>query len=181
MNRTHTKPVATVVNRVSRVLIKRKQEKSFGEDETTPVLGKNDTLRFLRPCTKAALSSSSESSRSPEVDCAIPWRLTLRVVISNSLLRPHAGCWANDRMSIRVTDNGPRYDKPLKANALTTHMGNHAKRSGQWDRMLCDESIGTDHEVYQTPRTVYEAIPRRHWSPPSRLHCTTNDYQFLCS
>ena len=81
--------VATVVNRVSRVLIKRKHEKCFGVDETTPVLGKNDTLRFLRPCTKAVLSSSSEFSRSPDVDCAIPWWLTLRVVISNSLLCPH--------------------------------------------------------------------------------------------
>lgn len=60
-----------------------------------PILGMNATLRFRRPCTRASSSSSSSSSsRSPVVDCVRPLRPTVLVVISNSRLRPQAGCCA---------------------------------------------------------------------------------------
>ena len=59
----------------------------------SPTLGINCTFRLLRPWTNPPSSSSSSSSISPKLVWAIVFRPTERVVMSNSRLRPQAGCF----------------------------------------------------------------------------------------
>jgi len=91
--------MAAVENRVRGVCGKRKNP--FEPDAhrcraegCLPGLGKNVTLRLRRPCSNSSSFSSSisSSSKSPVVDWFNWFRLTERVVISNSWLRPHEGC-----------------------------------------------------------------------------------------
>lgn len=65
-----------------------------------PTLGWKATLRLRWPWTRLPSSSSSSSSRSPAVvSLRPPFRPTERVVISNSRLRPQAGCCNNGSIS----------------------------------------------------------------------------------
>ena len=79
-------------------------------------------LRFRPPpCENSpAFSSSSfsSSSRSPVVFCVSPWRETERVVMSNSRLRPHAGCYKRPCVSASAVQVlGKRVHSPWKASA----------------------------------------------------------------
>lgn len=79
-----------IINRVRRICQERAIEpyyESQGGRCVLPTLGRNEIFRFL-----SAGVSSSSSSISPLAHCVIELRDTPRVVISNSLLRPHASC-----------------------------------------------------------------------------------------
>jgi hypothetical protein len=89
-------PMAAVENRVGDVLRKvtsgyllRYHSQSY-----LPGLGTNVTPRSPRPCSKSCSSSSSTPSyRPPVVDVFKGPPSTERVVISNSRLRAHSGCY----------------------------------------------------------------------------------------
>ena len=102
---TYPKPMSAVKNRMSRIYVKiifisRDAlimiwgKRAWWNDKWYgPGLGINATVLRLRPWINVPSSSSSSSSRSPVVDCVTLLRPTVRVVISNSLLLPHAGCY----------------------------------------------------------------------------------------
>ena len=94
---THTKPMPTVINSMGSILKKKidARFRRFDRGQHLPKLGMNATFRLVRPVDKSSWSSisSHSSSRSPAVDWVSPFRVIDRVVISNSLLRPQAGCW----------------------------------------------------------------------------------------
>lgn len=75
----------------------------------------NETLRFFLLLPTRS-SSSSSSSMSPAVLEVTPPRVRERVVISNSLLFAHAGCWKHFES---VSPFGPRNHKPVPTSALS--------------------------------------------------------------
>jgi hypothetical protein len=93
----------------------------------------NATLRFRRPWMRdSSSSSSSSSSRSPVVVSVKPFRPTERVVISNSLDLPQAGCYKRHQTGVTITvrnGEGP----PWRASASTCFSGHRSERDSERD------------------------------------------------
>lgn len=161
--------------------------------DNEPTLGMNATLRFRRPWTNSS-SSCSSSSKSPVVLCVSPCRLADRVVISNSRLRPHAGCYmiqsARNINWIEIVLH--TFDSQCinlfrivavsvdgSGQTLTSHRDSPLGWSVQWGRRLKQKVVTTGKVKSSQVLTVYESIPGRHGGSSGRFYRTTDDHKFL--